>query len=161
MVNIISHLLRVFCILDCLESFVESSEEEALHVWIQDICKPTKLIETKFECDYHGQELSLVTDQDAVAHDWADCFEKVFDWVRRNILTSSCDYQILDPAGDLKATIFVNVAYVSSVEESLFVERLEIFGFSLEVAHEDVSSFNTNFSSTINLRVENLDLCAW
>jgi hypothetical protein len=39
LVDIISHLLRVFCIFNSFECFVKSSEQEALNVWIQNICE--------------------------------------------------------------------------------------------------------------------------
>ena len=79
----------------------------------------------------------------------AELFEEVFNDEGSDVLSASSDDKLLDPTGDEKEAIFVDLAEVTTVEVALVVDRLSGGLLILKIAHHDIATTENDFSVTL------------
>mmetsp|Transcript_3746 Transcript_3746/g.6726 ORF Transcript_3746/g.6726 Transcript_3746/m.6726 type:complete len:400 (-) Transcript_3746:1-1200(-) len=108
-----------------------------------------------FQDNQAAQELLLVSNDHDARQGTHSIQHLGLNRNRGNILTTTRDDQFLESACDSKESALVDLAHVSRMQESLLVNRF--FGCFLisEIAHENVSSSNRDFTFAVGILVQN------
>lgn len=158
--NKVVNTLVLSCFLNCGKLQVQLLMEELLDRLVQELSGLAKDVALCLESDETGQILSLISNEDNVADYGADVLETVLNLTGRDILSTSCDHQLLLSASDLQQTLLVKPAYVSAVEVPLRVKHLHRLFLVVQVTQKDVPALHAYLSHSVLVRVEDLDLSA-
>jgi hypothetical protein len=106
--------------------------------------------------------LPLIANNQCLRDNRTYLFECLFNGNGRHVFTPCRDYQLLQPARDVEvAGLRVQVTDIARVEETLRVHHIEGGCWVVQVTEEKVAASDTNFTDTLLVWVENLDLGAW